>query len=757
MRSFRHPVNKLKALLILSILLSNLVAFSIFVPEIGAITWWDSAWNFRKSITISHNLASVNLQNFPVLLNLQDSNLASEAQSNGYDIVFVDSNGSKLNHEIEKYDGSSGHLVAWVKVPLLSASTDTVLYMYYGNLGAVNQQNASGVWDSSFAMVQHMEELSGTRYDSTGNGNNATVFGTVAKDSVGKIDGADAFAGNGYENVPAGFLPNGPITVELWLKPLSVSNSSWIKYINTGPTTVTGIYGGEDSQTLDRWTLGLSWNNGATKLNTGDIVSGYTWNYIVVTWDGSNFIAYCNGAKIRQVPFSGTPDWVGKPLYLGAAIPTVGEFFNGSIDEVRISSVARSPAWIQACYNDQNNASAFYTVGNEQTVPTQPVVFTPTPPDKTKNVSPSLSELDFNITDYQNSVMNYTVATYPNIGSGQGTNVLSGGFTVILSGLQNFTTYQWNVSVTDGTQWTNITYTFSTLPDPPTQGSPTVTVDGSGNLVCNNQTTSDPNGNSVANIYHWYKNGVSTTNLLMPFDTNSTTVKDYSGYNNNGAIVGNVAWTNNGRVGGAYNFNGGYITVPGTAALDGGGSWREITVEQWIYLTANQDNTRTIARLPSYEIGISGNKLFGGVWIATGNPMISGYNRVTSNTTLQLNTWYHVALTYKSGTGLTLYLNGQPIATLASLSGNIQSSGSNPLYIGWFEYFKGMIDEVQIYPKCLSPQQILKSYQETASGLSTSSTIVQAEISTGDKWRCEVTPSNSYQDGLTNSSNTITR
>jgi len=67
------------------------------------------------------------------------------------------------------------------------------------------------------------------------------------------------------------------------------------------------------------------------------------------------------------------------------------------------------------------------------------------------------------LTDYQGDLMNYTVETSPDIGSGNGINVGNGRYTVSVSSSLNYsTTYIWRVSVTDGTHWTNITYMFTT-------------------------------------------------------------------------------------------------------------------------------------------------------------------------------------------------------------------------------------------------------------------------------------------------------
>jgi len=66
-----------------------------------------------------------------------------------------------LNYEIEKWTSNEAWI--WVKVPLISGnSTSDYIWMYYGNNSAADSQNATGVWGSSYKMVQHMKETSGT-------------------------------------------------------------------------------------------------------------------------------------------------------------------------------------------------------------------------------------------------------------------------------------------------------------------------------------------------------------------------------------------------------------------------------------------------------------------------------------------------------------------------------------------------------------------------------------------------------------------
>jgi hypothetical protein len=93
-------------------------------------------------------VAAVQL-NFTVLVNVTDPGLKTVDQvgghvrrADGFDIGFYTDAAltTKLKWQIEKYDNVAGTLVAWVKLPTLSSSTDTVFYMGYGDETIVTAQ-----------------------------------------------------------------------------------------------------------------------------------------------------------------------------------------------------------------------------------------------------------------------------------------------------------------------------------------------------------------------------------------------------------------------------------------------------------------------------------------------------------------------------------------------------------------------------------------------------------------------------------------
>ena len=74
-----------------------------------------------------------------------------------------------------------GHF--WVQVPTVSASANTVIYMWYDNPDiSTTQSNATGTWDSNYQAVWHMADnaASTTIVDSTTQNNGTMVGGNTS-------------------------------------------------------------------------------------------------------------------------------------------------------------------------------------------------------------------------------------------------------------------------------------------------------------------------------------------------------------------------------------------------------------------------------------------------------------------------------------------------------------------------------------------------------------------------------------------------
>jgi len=111
--------------------------------------WYNANWSYRRAIFIDHTKVVADLLDFPVLVSLiADAGLAAHARPDRWDVLFTDEDGTtKLSHQIESYNGA-GNLVAWVKVPSLPSGADKLLFMYFGNASALDQQSVNDTWSN---------------------------------------------------------------------------------------------------------------------------------------------------------------------------------------------------------------------------------------------------------------------------------------------------------------------------------------------------------------------------------------------------------------------------------------------------------------------------------------------------------------------------------------------------------------------------------------------------------------------------------
>jgi hypothetical protein len=92
----------------------------------------------------------------------------------------------------------------------------------------------------------------------------------------------------------------------------------------------------------------------------------------------------------------------------------------------------------------------------------EPTITNENPSSGSTNVSTSLSELSFRLTDGDGDLMTYTVTTSPDIGGSYDNNKGNGVYSVPVGGLDSDTDYTWYVTVDDGYDTVEKTFTFKT-------------------------------------------------------------------------------------------------------------------------------------------------------------------------------------------------------------------------------------------------------------------------------------------------------
>ena len=443
------------------------------------VPWWDYAWLYRKKITINSSQVAGNLPGFPVLIDITDAEISANAQASGNDIAFTDSTGNKLSHEIETYDSTTGHLVAWVRTDL-SADTDTVVYIYFGNDSASDPQDHEAVWDVNYVMVQHLAEKSGTHFDSTANSNDGSPENGIIQNATGKINGADLFDGvdDGVNCGSRTSLDNlNSFTVEAWIFPDSYGQLNAGRVFDKSQRLLF-VDGYDTTRHCLDFQQTFSTTNGLWRTPTNSIQTGQ-WYHLALVYDSSaatnDPIIYINGVaqtlSEALTPAGTAAGDASEVLLIGRRFSDPGgEFggyrgFDGAIDELRVSNIMRSEEWITTAYNNQSTAAGFYSVGPGEFTPGNPTVKNPDPANGATGVSPSLTQLSFTLFDPEPAPLDYTVTTDPDIGSGSDTGVSNGIYSIPISGVAYDTTYTWTVIVTDGTYQTIKTFNFTTRPE----------------------------------------------------------------------------------------------------------------------------------------------------------------------------------------------------------------------------------------------------------------------------------------------------
>jgi signal peptidase I len=118
-------------------------------------SWFSQGtWNARRPIVVDADLVAGDLMDYPLLLQLIDSQLAASAQADGDDLVFVAADGTtRLDYELESWNGTTGALTAWVRIPNLGGTVDSTLFVYASNASARSQEDLVGVWGRQADLV----------------------------------------------------------------------------------------------------------------------------------------------------------------------------------------------------------------------------------------------------------------------------------------------------------------------------------------------------------------------------------------------------------------------------------------------------------------------------------------------------------------------------------------------------------------------------------------------------------------------------
>lgn len=334
-----------------------------------------AAYERSFSIAFLGYSGSETLTDFPVLIKvssaLNDFDYSACKVANGGDLRFAASDGTLLASEVDTWN-PAGESLIWVKVP--SFNKDTVITAYYGN-ATPDPVTASDVWANGYVGVWHLNEAAVPLAESSGK---STPFELPPSTQDRTTYATNGVAGgkavsfdNEYYSVlnPRLQAADDPdlrgltnFTVECW--------TYQTKYRGDGENDATIIgnymnwklYQEANGAVCCRWRKpdGNS-NVFSAKTPSALALNEWTHSTFVRNFTGessANSTMYLNGGSVAtksesNAESTGNGSEVTQSLGAGDGI----RVFPGSIDEVRISTVARSADWVKASHDTVTESS----------------------------------------------------------------------------------------------------------------------------------------------------------------------------------------------------------------------------------------------------------------------------------------------------------------------------------------------------------------------------------------------------------------
>ena len=334
-----------------------------------------------SKFTVTGYTGTETLTNFPVLVRLSEGtpvgfSYADFYSADGSDLVFLDSDGNPIPHEIDTWNPQGTSLV-WVTLPEMNQGTEFSMWYRSSKSGAVF--NAGNPW-FEYAGVWHLNE-GGDGVQSVADSTVHDLTGTTHANSLAQPDGVIG-AARRVSTKGGASSTNGRILVDLAdaekraavdaVTP-TFTFSTWVAFrVSGNGPDYAFLVSRKPEDKLTGW--GVQFNAasggtiGAMRVHSDGLadnqcatytkaITKNTWYKMTFVWDGSNYRAFYDGVQVasgalyqNKPAVNGTSD-----LAFGGMTAAGYGSLNGDMDEVRLRKGAMSADWIKADYDNETN------------------------------------------------------------------------------------------------------------------------------------------------------------------------------------------------------------------------------------------------------------------------------------------------------------------------------------------------------------------------------------------------------------------
>ena len=280
-------------------------------------------------------------------------------------------------------DPNNGKAIIWIAPSLISSSSDTPIYVRYGDTGQVQPARDSvygseKVWDSNYFAVYHFNETTGLLIDSTSYINHGTCVGldSTERNQPGDLTGnAFDFDGTEYINLPDGeeFKPD-YVTMEIVLKVGTQKNGMPSRIFDRVPgyTMSVGVNGSPyDNTVFSKYGFAGEVDSFRTVYSASATGEDGIWHAVASSCGDEESKFYTDGNLDDTNTQGGEPDRIinhvssmtPRIAHTAEAGEPEGQEFVGLISELRLAGIERSDAWCKAITENAKNPSTFVIVG----------------------------------------------------------------------------------------------------------------------------------------------------------------------------------------------------------------------------------------------------------------------------------------------------------------------------------------------------------------------------------------------------------